>query len=251
MPGRAKLDQRAYLVVIVHGEDSEGGTVATEDGALPVAADDMNAVLPRAEILDARHNPLPQAITPGSPDRKTPPAMPLRVLARDGSRCLICGARSDLMAHHIVFRSHGGPTHESNLASVCAGCHVLIHEGCIKMSGTAPSKLSITDQKGEPLQQPGPRPGPMLLVPELPAARDARSESDGTVQKRWSSPEVAAAALDEVPDVLTREWWEANQHRLVWNDRRRRFIQLPGTPRSSARRSEVAPNRKTGAPALP
>jgi 5-methylcytosine-specific restriction endonuclease McrA len=53
----------------------------------------------------------------------------LKVLERDNWRCQLCGARSNLQVHHIVYRSHGGPDSEDNLITACVTCHEQIHLG--------------------------------------------------------------------------------------------------------------------------
>jgi transposase-like protein len=53
----------------------------------------------------------------------------LRVLKRDGYRCLICGERPadnvhiTLHVHHVWMWSHGGLTDDSNLITICQTCH--------------------------------------------------------------------------------------------------------------------------------
>jgi 5-methylcytosine-specific restriction endonuclease McrA len=46
---------------------------------------------------------------------------------RDKWRCIVCRYRQDLHAHHIVFRSQGGPDASYNLLTVCTNCHEAIH----------------------------------------------------------------------------------------------------------------------------
>ncbi len=50
-----------------------------------------------------------------------------QVLRRDGWRCQVCGAMSNLEVHHIEFRSRGGSDSEENLIAVCSVCHSYIH----------------------------------------------------------------------------------------------------------------------------
>ena len=50
------------------------------------------------------------------------------ILRRDGWRCQFCGARSNLQVHHQQFRSHAGADVESNLITLCADCHSLVHD---------------------------------------------------------------------------------------------------------------------------
>lgn len=50
-----------------------------------------------------------------------------RVLERDNWHCQRCGAMSNLEAHHIDFRSHGGDDSELNLITLCTVCHTQVH----------------------------------------------------------------------------------------------------------------------------
>jgi 5-methylcytosine-specific restriction endonuclease McrA len=42
---------------------------------------------------------------------------------RDGHRCVICGANSDLTADHIIPVSRGGTKDLDNLQTLCAACN--------------------------------------------------------------------------------------------------------------------------------
>jgi 5-methylcytosine-specific restriction endonuclease McrA len=48
---------------------------------------------------------------------------------RDGRRCRRCGitARRNLHVHHVIYRSEGGNHEETNLITLCFGCHDRIH----------------------------------------------------------------------------------------------------------------------------
>jgi hypothetical protein len=65
------------------------------------------------------------------------------VYARDSHRCQVPGCRSRglLHAHHIWFRSTGGPDFDWNLTSVCEEHHQAIHRGEIRVRGRAPARL--------------------------------------------------------------------------------------------------------------
>ena len=52
-----------------------------------------------------------------------------RILRRDGWRCQLCGAMSNLEVHHKNFRSQSGDDSESNLVTLCATCHASVHRG--------------------------------------------------------------------------------------------------------------------------
>jgi hypothetical protein len=66
-----------------------------------------------------------------------------RTFTRDGWRCQApgCGSRAQLHAHHVIFRSSGGPDDGWNLVTICLSCHEMIHSGCIKVRGRAPGGL--------------------------------------------------------------------------------------------------------------
>ena len=50
-----------------------------------------------------------------------------QILRRDGWRCQFCGTMSNLQVHHQQFRSQAGADVESNLITLCADCHSVIH----------------------------------------------------------------------------------------------------------------------------
>ncbi len=50
-----------------------------------------------------------------------------QVFDRDDWKCRRCGSREALHAHHIWFRSQGGPDEFWNLITLCLGCHEAIH----------------------------------------------------------------------------------------------------------------------------
>ena len=52
-----------------------------------------------------------------------------QVLRRDGWRCQLCGAMSNLEVHHKEFRSHSGDDSEQNLVTLCSVCHATVHRG--------------------------------------------------------------------------------------------------------------------------
>jgi 5-methylcytosine-specific restriction endonuclease McrA len=50
-----------------------------------------------------------------------------QVLRRDGWHCQICGSRQNLQIHHKQLRSQQGSDDDSNLITLCAGCHEGLH----------------------------------------------------------------------------------------------------------------------------
>ena len=60
-------------------------------------------------------------------------AIVARVFARDGYTCQLCGARRNLEAHHIRYRSRGGDDTEANLVTLCCRCHAAVHAGEVRI----------------------------------------------------------------------------------------------------------------------
>jgi len=67
-----------------------------------------------------------------------------RVRARDNHLCQVPGcSRASVHSHHIIPLSQGGTDDPWNLVSLCAAHHLLgIHGGRMRVSGTAPDKLT-------------------------------------------------------------------------------------------------------------
>jgi hypothetical protein len=67
------------------------------------------------------------------------------VFARDGWRCTVpgCSSRRNLHDHHVRFRSRGGVNGRENRTTICAAHHLHgVHDGTIRVSGTAPDDLA-------------------------------------------------------------------------------------------------------------
>ncbi|MDQ7825295.1 MAG: HNH endonuclease signature motif containing protein [Candidatus Eremiobacteraeota bacterium] len=74
-----------------------------------------------------------------------------RVLARDRYQCQApgCRCRRNLHGHHIQYRSHGGPTTEANLITLCRAHHLrCLHEGHLIIRGLAPHGLTFIFPRG-------------------------------------------------------------------------------------------------------
>lgn len=57
------------------------------------------------------------------PEKKVPEARRKAVIARDGHRCLACGATEDLTVDHIKHQSRGGGHEIENLRTLCRSCN--------------------------------------------------------------------------------------------------------------------------------
>ena len=53
----------------------------------------------------------------------------LQILERDHWRCQLCGSTQNLEVHHQQLRSQQGSDQESNLITLCSGCHGILHNG--------------------------------------------------------------------------------------------------------------------------
>jgi 5-methylcytosine-specific restriction endonuclease McrA len=67
--------------------------------------------------------------TPVRLDPKSYEQLRNHVLRRDGWRCQLCGAMSNLEVHHQELRSQSGDDSEQNLITLCAECHAALHRG--------------------------------------------------------------------------------------------------------------------------
>jgi hypothetical protein len=100
-----------------------------------------------------------------------------RIFARDGWRCAVpgCSGYRNLHAHHLRFRSHGGPDAPENLITLCAFHHQRgVHSALLRVHGRAPDGLLFelpwgryrvgdvrcTGLKGSVLEIVSSRPGP-------------------------------------------------------------------------------------------
>ena len=54
---------------------------------------------------------------------QTLPWRTLSAITTAGARCVYCGSREDLVAHHRLPRRLGGPDVLENLEPVCRSCH--------------------------------------------------------------------------------------------------------------------------------
>lgn len=74
---------------------------------------------------------LKESQQPKRPPTPRPPDVPIETRAavreRDRGRCRFCGTRTDLHSHHIAYRSEGVDHSVSNLITLCARHHALVH----------------------------------------------------------------------------------------------------------------------------
>jgi len=62
-----------------------------------------------------------------------------QVLRRDGWRCKVCGAMSNLEVHHQEFPSQTGDESSQNLITLCSACHATVHHDSAFRQAALPS----------------------------------------------------------------------------------------------------------------
>ena len=110
------------------------------DAAIRAARSAFDRCLTAAECLERMAEHFLETWKDALAERSTPQR---RALARDGGLCQVPGcSRAADHAHHVRFRSRGGPDDPANLASLCAPHHLRgVHRGYIHVSGCAPDGL--------------------------------------------------------------------------------------------------------------
>jgi HNH endonuclease len=98
-------------------------TCGVADTWLPEVVAVNECVHDTAGFSSTQH--LPDAALRRAPSRK----LRMRVLQRDGFRCVVCGRRPadhvdvELHVHHVLPWGQHGPTAEENLVTLCGTCH--------------------------------------------------------------------------------------------------------------------------------
>ena len=82
------------------------------------------------------------------------PAQRRKLLRRDGYCCAVPGCQNSLWLniHHVIFYADGGLTIGDNLITVCTCCHKNIHEGRLRIEGTAPHGLRFLTAAGKDIR---------------------------------------------------------------------------------------------------
>ena len=163
--------RKAFQVVYHRCSECDRAWVETDEGPAGVPTERVTERETAAEVIrldepeerDVQPDvpqgtpPISTPVTPQVPrserDKPHTPQLREQVLSRDSRRCAVpgCGRRNDLQAHHVVWRSHGGRSEIGGEVAVCRACHGLIHEGLLKVTGTAPHGLVWLGPEGEPL----------------------------------------------------------------------------------------------------
>jgi Holliday junction DNA helicase RuvB len=244
---KTEVDPGLYRVVIDSFNDGSFA-VRSEEGSIPLerevacrlAADPR---VPKVQATPEEENtPLPRGR-----DKPIPAAMRQQVLARDGFRCVHCQRKVGLQGHHVIWLSHGGRTSPENLATLCRVCHGLIHDGYLRVSGTAPHKLKFTARDGLPLGATDPAEIGIRVVTEPPKGgaqapptpssdlsngTQAPGTADSGVSGGAYAPPVQQVGVADLPTGLAEpSWWARHAHLFPYNERRRVLEFRPGFSR--------------------
>lgn len=175
VPGRMPVNDSHYTIVTV--QDPATGAMAVEiDGDL-VEYDNTGPEVP-----------------PEARDIPTPPELRRRILARDGFKCLCCGSRTNLTAHHLLWLRYGGRTEEENLGTLCDGCHGLTHDRFIVIRGEVPGNLHFFDREGRELGELG-RPVQQVIESMVLAKQAPRLDTRVSSDAAPPSPAESASPL--------------------------------------------------------
>lgn len=127
-------------------QDIAGHTIEISPAELAQASCD-------AELLGRVDGDKPARVT-----KTIPPRTRRAVLRRDRGRCVVPGCRNAryVDVHHVVPRAVGGDHTPSKLAALCSAHHTAVHDGRMRMDGTAPGKLRFVHADGRPYGAPPP-----------------------------------------------------------------------------------------------
>ncbi len=144
VPGRNKVDGSLYRVVVEDVETPRAESKASEDGTSgPGRVITVDEPVPL--MSDAYERVVDDAVVS--------PKMRKRLIARDGHHCVFCHSKRSLMVHHVIWRSHQGPTKDSNLITLCNHCHGRVHDEYLMISGTPGEGWVFRDREGRDLSK--------------------------------------------------------------------------------------------------
>jgi hypothetical protein len=89
-------------------------------------------ILPHLEVLDRINNQNGKILFSNLWNKEFTESLKVEVKNRDGWRCVICEAETDLHVHHKIPRQYGGVHHKDNLVTLCASCHGAIETADVK-----------------------------------------------------------------------------------------------------------------------
>ena len=223
-PGRIRVDSSLYRISV--SGDGDAFWAHTSEGPLPIDAHEDEDLMASARsaciACDGEHVALTDPKHPRDPktgrpqkDIKTPRPLRNQVIARDMCRCRSCGSRHSLMVHHIHHRGDGGPTRPSNLLTLCATCHAMVHANLLKIRGSCSASASFFDREGKPRDRAGPFAAPGRLLQLTQVARAA-------------TPPVPCP-LASLPREVDARWLRRHEHLLQLRSDGTLVLE-PGTP---------------------
>ncbi|MHC4943231.1 MAG: HNH endonuclease [Planctomycetota bacterium] len=220
-----KESRKAYQVVYHRCSDCDRAWIQADEGPVGIAPAKVSEREPDAMAihLNDDHPGELQDVPRGTSHLESPwvpveerdkPNTPLirqQVLSRDGHRCATpgCTNQGGLMAHHVIWKAHGGRTRIQNEISICQRCHGLIHEGLMQVEGCAPHDLIWRGPEGKSLEAPwdGALPGGQYVPRGTPS--DATAVEDESI-----------LSLDQIPDSIDSAWWRRHGHHFEFKGRR-------------------------------
>ena len=220
VPGRKRVDGSQFRVVL-REQPSGGLAVETSEGLVPLDGDPALVAALRCEADVSRPEARGKGRGPKGVDdvgahlgtAPTPPWLRRRILERDGFRCRHCSVRTDLNAHHIHFREHGGPTVASNLVSLCLRCHGLVHAKLLEAVGTYGPTVTFRAVRTCTVDAAA------VAASQAPAfdlpAPQAQTNGGGAVPPLGGGVPAHGVSLGEVAARVDGVWWRRHAPALA------------------------------------
>ena len=119
-----------FRTVIYRCEGCGHAERETREGPVPVPPATAARAACDADVVDGQKRL----------SRTIPPAVRRHVLARDRWRCIVpgCSGRDFVEVHHVIARAEGGDHDPARLVTLCTRHHAAVHEGVLRIEGTAP-----------------------------------------------------------------------------------------------------------------
>ncbi|WP_229052356.1 HNH endonuclease signature motif containing protein [Aeromicrobium sp. Leaf350] len=93
-----------------------------------------------------------QILNVGDTIRLATPAQRKAVIAKQAGQCAAPGCtNTHLEIHHVNWWSQGGKTNIDELVGYCECCHMLIHQGLLKVEATGGGQFTMTTRDGRPI----------------------------------------------------------------------------------------------------
>ncbi len=252
-PERTESSRSAYTVVFHSGADGKSFWMDAGDGRLEVSKEaveeKLRAGARRIEVRDiegAGDCPAARFGERGSVeqderDAAVSPKMRDAVLARDGHRCLVCGATRHITVHHLDSLADGGKTVMERLAALCRACHGEVHEQEMLLRVEEDGSLSALDADGNPLAGRQPAAGAVEMVETVLAA------SAAPLEETCETPSFLS--LEDIPREMSSGDWRDLESQVEWSPQNGAFLFRPRVeilPGREARRTEPAERAPRG-----